>query len=372
MLAMAERLRQYKPHHDCDCWPHVREAADMFAALAQGKPQAVASAEPVAWRSHHKELGGDQNDPNSWSLCLPKFAPKGNVEHYTWEPLCLYPPEPAPLSVPREIAVHFRELVFMAKEWMKYTGSDTMCPEPYEAALNAAPAIASIISEATGPVTHAYANAAIRKAAAATVPQGAEIDALIDKINGARARFGLPGFHHAEGEPHSQFVFDVLGEARAALARLRPADETLVGQPIDTVENWREYAASLPGDARKPFIDFLAAADPGDGDHAERAIAVVGHDGAKITIGHLRVLRDAEDGWRTMDSAPKDGTRILVYQDKEDDDLVPQIAMWSEHAGCWVLAWDHERFDGDNWEVPSHWRPLPAPPVTYSPHEVKL
>lgn len=37
---------------------------------------------------------------------------------------------------------------------------------------------------------------------------------LIQRLSGARSRFGLPGFTHASGEEHSQFVFDILGDTR--------------------------------------------------------------------------------------------------------------------------------------------------------------
>jgi len=91
--------------------------------------------------------------------------------------------------------------------------------------------------------------------------------------------------------------------------------------------------------------------------------------------------RKSDDGWRTMESAPKDGTEVLVYKDVASVPVV-HIAWyrseeeWNEsgqHCGGWDtleewLGWwsytrnsvTQERLDG--WAEPSHWRPLPSPP----------
>lgn len=65
--------------------------------------------------------------------------------------------------------------------------------------------------------------------------------------------------------------------------------------------------------------------------------------------------RAAEDGWRTMESAPRDGTSILVN--------VPGFGM-----GLFVLFWMDARWrepahmNGLKID-PTHWRPLPEPPA---------
>lgn len=55
------------------------------------------------------------------------------------------------------------------------------------------------------------------------------------------------------------------------------------------------------------------------------------------------------DEWKTIDSAPRDGTDVLVW----DGDSV-SLSHWDE--GWWVLL--EYTLDGV-----THWMPLPAPPA---------
>ena len=355
MLAMAERLRQYKPHHDCDCWPHVREAADMFAALAQGKPQAVASAEPVAWHCFHcGEVLTDEeaarlhfgDDEMAQSACQIDIAAVREMEvqlgRYRVEDsdtdraidamkadhlVALRREEekgyalglrdaraesqPPPLSVP----AGYKIVPLEATDEMCAVAGDLASDahmtwtKIWRAQVAAAPDIrsegrgAERIRRALGDQREGVGMTNIPSPTQPTVPQGAEIDALIaavkEMISAVDAKqiegptvYGGANDQYQESWP---WLDEWKHHAEQALARLCPADETPVGQSIDTVENWRKYAESLPTDARKPFADFLAAYDPDDDDDPERALAVVGHDGAKITIAHLRALRDAAE-----------------------------------------------------------------------------
>jgi hypothetical protein len=66
------------------------------------------------------------------------------------------------------------------------------------------------------------------------------------------------------------------------------------------------------------------------------------------------------DGWRTIETAPKDGSRIhLGFAYCQNFDV---IAHWSTRLGAWMLTGDDD--DGRLWGrgEPSHWRPLPTPP----------
>jgi len=60
--------------------------------------------------------------------------------------------------------------------------------------------------------------------------------------------------------------------------------------------------------------------------------------------------------WQIIDTAPRDGTAILLWF---NDGIV--VAHWHAatdgHAGAW---WD--RNDEWTFEHPSHWQPLPDPP----------
>jgi hypothetical protein len=75
--------------------------------------------------------------------------------------------------------------------------------------------------------------------------------------------------------------------------------------------------------------------------------------------------------WQPISTAPKDGTQILVY--------FPQI-------GVWQVLWSREVFNDGFWCVsdnkfedrplrgwsdePTHWMPLPDPPVAVHAGEV--
>jgi hypothetical protein len=78
-------------------------------------------------------------------------------------------------------------------------------------------------------------------------------------------------------------------------------------------------------------------------------------------------LQDA-NGWRPIETAPKDGTDILLYVQEEITS-----GSWSERKSfdgrdisCWVYAELDEHGCGccsDKGEPPTHWMPLPDPPL---------
>ena len=62
--------------------------------------------------------------------------------------------------------------------------------------------------------------------------------------------------------------------------------------------------------------------------------------------------------WQPIETAPKDGTAMLVWAGMRDwlDNPVPSVAWYSRLHG-----WVGHFASGD---MPSHWQPLPAPPAT--------
>ncbi len=61
--------------------------------------------------------------------------------------------------------------------------------------------------------------------------------------------------------------------------------------------------------------------------------------------------------WETIDSAPKDGTKILIaWKDKSDRGVC--VGFWSEEVNYWQGD-DYYNITGE----PTHYMPLPKPPV---------
>jgi len=62
--------------------------------------------------------------------------------------------------------------------------------------------------------------------------------------------------------------------------------------------------------------------------------------------------------WQPIDTAPKDGTKVLCFNKDWD---IPLVLVYEMHYGvghkCW--CWDG---DADEESTPTHWIPLPAPP----------
>lgn len=63
-----------------------------------------------------------------------------------------------------------------------------------------------------------------------------------------------------------------------------------------------------------------------------------------------------ENGWATIDSAPRDGSYILACHFVN---FGPFSTRWVN--GGWFEDVDEE---DDHQTFPTHWRPLPMPPVT--------
>jgi hypothetical protein len=63
----------------------------------------------------------------------------------------------------------------------------------------------------------------------------------------------------------------------------------------------------------------------------------------------------SDDGWRAIESAPKDGSYILVAGLKFEDQTYMEVT--SFYMGRWQVAWM------DGYAEPTHWRPLPPPPA---------
>ncbi|MXP42945.1 DUF551 domain-containing protein [Allopontixanthobacter sediminis] len=98
--------------------------------------------------------------------------------------------------------------------------------------------------------------------------------------------------------------------------------------------------------------------------HFKRAgemLFVLSEDTPADTLTALQAeLTDAraEIGWQPIETAPKDGTEVLLYY--------PKQGFWAEH---WAVN-SFQRFERRGWDmgrIPTHWQPLPAAPKGPTP-----
>jgi hypothetical protein len=86
----------------------------------------------------------------------------------------------------------------------------------------------------------------------------------------------------------------------------------------------------------------------------------------EVTPQELRIMRGVPPKvgeWRPIETAPKDGTSILVVE--HDGDI--HLARYAEPDPGWMHEWqarDEDHGYRASWETSelSHWTPLPKPP----------
>jgi hypothetical protein len=69
--------------------------------------------------------------------------------------------------------------------------------------------------------------------------------------------------------------------------------------------------------------------------------------------------------WQPIETAPKDGTWILVTGGdigyNWDGDTIPAVTTAQWHYKSWQMAWFDSGCLGE-YDNPTHWMPLPQPP----------
>jgi len=76
-------------------------------------------------------------------------------------------------------------------------------------------------------------------------------------------------------------------------------------------------------------------------------------------------MSEPNTGWQPIETAPRDGTRILAWDGVDQwivhwqdcsgvSELAPSMG-WATHYDCGCMAYDQE--------FPTHWMPLPPPPA---------
>jgi hypothetical protein len=72
----------------------------------------------------------------------------------------------------------------------------------------------------------------------------------------------------------------------------------------------------------------------------------------------------SKTNWKTIDTAPRDGTAILVFVECQGWDVVGW-ARWADYSG--VKGWMPYGFSDIPGVLglanPSHWQPIPSPPT---------
>lgn len=136
-------------------------------------------------------------------------------------------------------------------------------------------------------------------------------------------------------------------EVAAAMTGMTPADATRDEALVEAVARALHKYQSISSWSKssKVFREDCRA-------QAEIAIAVVrAHDAAA-----------PRNEWKPIETAPKDGTRLLAY---EKGCALYEI-WWQRNLGD---QWDGWQDDWDDEPEPTHWMPLPAPPL--APHEAE-
>jgi hypothetical protein len=94
---------------------------------------------------------------------------------------------------------------------------------------------------------------------------------------------------------------------------------------------------------------------------------LVAHARAAVTA----YIAEAGDGWMPIETAPKDGTRVMLWMEPMNDARFKPTDGPHAVFGTWVVWSDAMKRDGmrDGWSWygsplhwPTHWAPLPAPP----------
>jgi hypothetical protein len=96
--------------------------------------------------------------------------------------------------------------------------------------------------------------------------------------------------------------------------------------------------------------------------HSERSPVSIRYSTLKLVMTVLRAIRlqdfraaqDAPQGWQPIATAPKDGSYLLALLDGWPH---PVTVTWQTAELCWIEC-------GRDSCRPTHWMPLPAPPVS--------
>lgn len=158
--------------------------------------------------------------------------------------------------------------------------------------------------------------------------------------------------HHFHDEPAPRDTSDVGAWAAMLAAAPAPPAQPVAIKPL----NWQHDGNASY--AYCPVTDVRWAAR----NQAERAHAEATRE-ARIRSALSVPLPEIEggdkgDGWQLIDTAPKDGTWVLLYWPTMAITAYPACGFSHADEYGWELAQDRDYGE----IIPTHWRPLPAAP----------
>ena len=103
--------------------------------------------------------------------------------------------------------------------------------------------------------------------------------------------------------------------------------------------------------------DFLFAYSRASGDEEWETMADRISSYVSDLESRLEKAEAERDGWQPIETAPKDGTTLLLGHSVTVFD-----GWWSEGDGAWIDGENNMFGDHIGYE-PTHWRPLPSPPT---------
>ena len=70
-----------------------------------------------------------------------------------------------------------------------------------------------------------------------------------------------------------------------------------------------------------------------------------------------------ERGWQPIETAPKDGRFVFLYDKRNIPGDGVATGRFDSDVGCWYDGCNMDRYLEDESLTPTHWQPLPSPPV---------
>lgn len=159
------------------------------------------------------------------------------------------------------------------------------------------------------------------------------------------------GKFEREGCDYTDTTVNVAWRAFQYAQAAQPADEVWV-----TKDSAGAIVAVTRQDVEGRILQVIAKAAQAAQNHIEQDLVMVSTQPAQMP------------GWLPIESAPKDGTCILLWEQYSTD---PFVGYWGR--SCWCVSHEHVDAEGgwdgaivvDNIQMPiTHWMPLPTAPST--------